>query len=225
MLALLALPAAAQTVRPLINELGNPAHGRVEYFNDANVPLNVVVDVRSFTVSERGELSYAPLDPGVHIKLSATSFRVGPKQSYYLFYEATSDHAPAWFVIYANFSGFGLRTANGMNVRLQLPHTVYLLPKGGLEKADVRINRAEYDPASKKLLVEAENLGSSFGRVEESWLSAGRKKQEGSGFPIFPHSKRIMEYSWQGEGSPSRVELQFERFHLDRDTSQSGGSR
>jgi uncharacterized membrane protein len=32
----------AQTVRPLIAELGNPAKGRVEYVNDSLTPLNVV---------------------------------------------------------------------------------------------------------------------------------------------------------------------------------------
>ena len=38
-----AVGAAAQTVRPLINELGNPSKGRVEYVNDGLTPLNVVL--------------------------------------------------------------------------------------------------------------------------------------------------------------------------------------
>ena len=74
-------------------------------------------------------LSYRPLDPNIHLKLSATSFRIQPKQTYYVFYEASAPPSPTWFVIYASFSGFAFRTAQGMNVRLQLPHTVYLLPK------------------------------------------------------------------------------------------------
>jgi len=51
----LALSAAAiaQTVRPVINELGNPAKGRVEYVNDSLTPLNVVLEAKSFTVSEK----------------------------------------------------------------------------------------------------------------------------------------------------------------------------
>ena len=34
----------AQTVRPVINELSNPAKGRVEYVNDSLTPLNVVLE-------------------------------------------------------------------------------------------------------------------------------------------------------------------------------------
>ena len=49
--------AAAQTVRPLINELGNPSKGRVEYVNDGLTPLNVVLEARSFTVTETGDIN------------------------------------------------------------------------------------------------------------------------------------------------------------------------
>src|SRR5450631_4523552 len=112
--------ASAQTVRPLIAELGNPAKGRVEYVNDSLTPLNVVLEPKSFTVSETGEISYRPLDPSLHLKLSTTSFRIQPQQTYYVFYEATAPQSPAWFVIYAAFSGFPFRTSQGMNVRLEL---------------------------------------------------------------------------------------------------------
>jgi hypothetical protein len=55
---------SAQTVRPVINELvGNPVKGRVEYVNDSLTPLNVVLEARSFTVSETGEISYRPSIP------------------------------------------------------------------------------------------------------------------------------------------------------------------
>ena len=37
----------AQTVRPLINELKNPAKGEVEYVNDSLTPLNVVLEMKS----------------------------------------------------------------------------------------------------------------------------------------------------------------------------------
>src|SRR6266571_4878351 len=42
-----AVLAPAQTVRPLINELSNPAKGRVEYVNDSFTPLNVVLEAKS----------------------------------------------------------------------------------------------------------------------------------------------------------------------------------
>ena len=71
----------AQTVRPLINELSNPAKGRVEYVNDSLTPLNVVLEPKSFTVSATGEITYRPLDANVHLKLSTTSFRIQPQQT------------------------------------------------------------------------------------------------------------------------------------------------
>lgn len=188
-----AVAAAAQTVRPLINELGNPSKGRVEYVNDGLTPLNVVLEARSFTVTETGEINYRPLDADIHLKLSATSFRVQPQQTYYVFYEASSVKSPQWFVIYAAFTGFNFRTAQGMNVRLELPHTVYLLPKAGLEKPDIIIDRAELDPAANKVTLEVENQGNNFGRVMETQLVYSKKKQDAPGFPVFPHSKRILE--------------------------------
>ncbi len=206
--------AAAQTVQPLIAELGENAKGRVEYINDASMPLNVVVEAKSFTVSETGEISYRPLDPNIHLRLSATSFRIQPHQTYYLFYEASTQDAPAWFVIYASFSGFGLKTQQGISVRLSLPHTVYLLPKRTLEKNELRVTRADYDPSTRKLLLELENTGPSFGRVLESWM-IGRKKVEAPGFPVFPHSKRQMEFTYDADKAPDKVELDFERFKIE----------
>src|SRR2546423_13954522 len=103
----LAAAASAQTVRPVVNELvGNPVKGRVEYVNDGLTPLNVVLEAKSFTVTETGDIQYRPLDPEIHLKLSTTSFRVQPQQTYYVFYEASSPKSPQWFVIYAAFSGF-----------------------------------------------------------------------------------------------------------------------
>ncbi len=215
-LCLVALPVAAQTVRPVVVELGNPAKGRVEYVNDSALPVNVVVEAKSFSVSETGDVAYRDLDSNIHLKLSATSFRISPQQTYYLFYEASTDHAPAWFVLYASFSGFGLRTQQGISVRLQLPHTIYLLPKTTVQKADIRVNRVAYDAVNKKLLLEVENMGANFGRVRQSWLFGG-KRTEGPGFPMFPQSRRRMEYAWDGATAPTKIELDFEKFKVEAD--------
>ena len=209
--------ANAQTVRPVISELGDPGKGRVEYVNDGLTPLNVMLKAKSFTVSEKGEINYRPLDPNIHLKLSATSFRIQPKQTYYVFYEASASPSPTWFVIYASFSGFAFRTAQGMNVRLQLPHTVYLLPKQRTEKADVRVVRAELDAPGNRVILEVENTGDNFGRVLQTQLASGRKKQDAPGFPIFPHSKRILEVPLEAKADtvPDEVSLQFENFKVE----------
>jgi hypothetical protein len=224
-MALAIASAQAQTVRPVINELNNPAKGRVEYVNDGLTPLNVVLEAKSFSVSEIGEISYRPLDPGIHLKLSTTSFRIQPQQTYYVFYEANSTASPAWFVIYANFSGFPFRTAQGMNVRLQLPHTVYLLPKQGVEKSEVRVARAELSPQENKVFLEVENTSNNFGRVLETDLVYSKKKQEAPGFPIFPHSKRILEIPLEqkpeGENVPVTVLLTLQNFKVEEKLTRS----
>ncbi len=223
-----AVLAPAQTVRPLINELSNPAKGRVEYVNDSFTPLNVVLEAKGFSVSETGEITYRPLDPSIHLKLSTTSFRVQPKQTYYVFYEASAPQSPSWFVIYAAFSGFPFRTAQGMNVRLELPHTVYLLPKQSADKSEVRVARAELSPSDNKVLLEVENTGNNFGRILQTQLVYSRKKQEAPGFPIFPHSKRILEVPLEekaeGENVPVSVLLQFQNFKVEEKLQRRNSS-
>lgn len=212
---MLAQPIAAQTVRPVISELGNPAKGRIEYYNDSLTPLNVVLEPKSFTVSEKGEITYRPLDDTIHLKLSTTSFKIPPQQSFYVFYEANTQTAPGWFVIYAAFSGFPFRTQQGMNIRLELPHTVYLLPKGTLGKSDIVVDQLEFKAAEKKLVVGVENTGDKFGRVEETVVMFGKKKQEASGFPVFPHKRRVMEIALEEGQTPSSVVLQFQNFKVE----------
>ncbi len=92
--------SAAQTIRPVLSEYAATAKGRVELTNDSIVPLTVIVTPKSLEVSETGEISYGPLAAEIHLKLSAMSFRIAPKQSYYMFYEAKADKLPAWFVMY-----------------------------------------------------------------------------------------------------------------------------
>jgi hypothetical protein len=123
-------------------------------------------------------------------------------------------------VIYAAFSGFPFRTAQGMNVRLELPHTVYLLPKGTVERADVIVSRAELHPEENKVVVEVENQGDNFGRVFETQLVYDKKKQEAQGFPVFPHSKRMLEIPLaekaEAENVPFQVTLQFQKFKIEQ---------
>ncbi len=220
LLCLSALAIPAQTVKPVVSELGNPAKGRIEYYNDSLNPLNVVLEPKSFTVSETGEITYRPLDSTVHLKLSTTSFKIMPQQSYYVFYEANTDASPAWFVIYAAFSGFPFRTQQGMNIRLELPHTVYLLPKGSLGKHDVVVEKLDFKPAEKKLVVEVYNNGNTFGRVQETIVHFGGKKQEAPGFPIFPHKRRILEVALQEQSAPTGVTLQFQDFKIEEKVQQ-----
>jgi hypothetical protein len=210
----------AQTVSPLIDEnrLGAPgkiAKGKIEYVNDGLESLFVTLDTRSFTVSDKGELSYRPLDSNIHVKFSAMSFRILPKQTYFVFYEASSDSLPAWFVVYASFSGFSQRTAEGFKIQIQLPHTVYLLPNQKLKKDELQVQRAEYQPVRKKIVLRVQNSGPAFGRVLEADASAGRKHSIQGGFPVFPQAPREIEIPWEESDPPQKITLRLDGFTLD----------
>lgn len=215
-LFLFSLPAAAQTVRPILLEHGEKGHGKYELVNDTLMPLNVVLEAKSFTVNERGDISYRPLDKSIHLRLARMSFRIPPQQSYWVFYEATADQLPAWFVIYANFTGYPFKSASGMNIQVELPHTAYLLPKGDLKQPDVSLVRAEYRPTAHKVVVEVSNQSALFGRALAAEISGGRSKTTQNGFPLFPNSHRQVEIAWEGDEPPQKLKLRFAKFTLEQ---------
>src|SRR5258708_29831138 len=89
--------SAAQTVRPVIVQYNGTARGKFELVNNTLQPMNVVIEPKSFTITEEGDGVYGPLAKDIHLKLSAMSLSIPPKQSRYVFYEATADSLPAWF--------------------------------------------------------------------------------------------------------------------------------
>ena len=105
LLFLSACVASAQTIRPVIVEYVGQAKGRFELLNDSLVPTNVIVEPKGFLIRATGQVIYQDLDPSLHVKLSATSLRIPPKQGRFVFYEAKADLLPAWFVINCTFVG------------------------------------------------------------------------------------------------------------------------
>ncbi len=220
LISVLSAVVQAQTVRPLIDEnvvkaAGRKASGKIEYYNDSLQPLNVTLEAKSFSVSSTGEISYRQLDGDIHLKLSEMSFRIPPRQSHYVFYQAWSDKLPAWCVLYAAFSGFRERTPEGFMIQVQLPHTIYLLPKRRLQKAELSIVRAEYLPQANKVVVRVANSGDAFGRVLEADVQGRKTRATQGGFPLFPNSQRQVEIPWQAASVPSKVVLHFERFTME----------
>ena len=187
-LLLCALPLRAQTVRPLIDEnivqeRDKKAKGKIEYVNDSLEPLTVTLDTQSFTVSDAGAISYRPLDSSIHIKLSASSFKILPKQSYLVFYEATADSIPSWFVVYATFAGYKEKTAEGLKIHLLLPHTIYLLPKQEAKREEIAVKTVKYDRGAKVVTVRVENRGPAFCRVLEAKVTSSQDESTSNGFP------------------------------------------
>jgi hypothetical protein len=215
--ACLAAPRAlsAQTVSPPIAEYQERARSSFQLINSTIFPLSVVLEVHGFTVTEQGEVQEVPLDTArVRVKLSAMSFRIPPRQTYTVFYEATADSVPAWFNIVSAMTG--AKTENGLNVRILLPHVVYLNQKEPLKKEQVALRAFEVDTASGKLRLQLENLGPNLGRVQRVTVTAGKTTSvPGAGFPLFPHMLRWTEVDWPKGLTPERLTVRFARFSMD----------
>jgi hypothetical protein len=210
-----ARPLAGQSVSPPIAEYQERARSSFQLINSTIFPLSVVLEVHGFTVTEQGEVQEVPLDTAkVHVKLSAMSFRIPPRQTYTVFYEASADSVPAWFNIVSAMTG--AKTENGLNVRILLPHVVYLNQKEPLKKEQVALRAFEVDTASGKLRVQLENLGPNLGRVQQVTATAGKTTSApGAGFPLFPHMLRWTEVDWPRGLAPERLTVRFTRFSMD----------
>jgi hypothetical protein len=215
-LLLLLYPSAAlqaQSISPVIVEYQGKARGSFELKNDTLFPFSVVLEPLSFSVDADGNPRYRRLDPEIRVRCSATSFRIPPKQSYTVYYEANAEQLPTWFTIYATIAS-GTVSQQGVRVALRLPHTVYLLPKKKFDRGSVVFLRAESIPRQKKVELELQNSGEQFARVQEVELDSASGKKTYSGFPFFPGQRRKLELDWDKAAGPSRVVLKFDKFKV-----------
>jgi len=197
----------AQTIQPLVAEYQTNARGRVEVRNNGDVPLQVVVEPRGFSVGEDGHLRDEPLPAGISVTLSAMSFRLPAHQSRFVFYQASSDRAPAWFVLYANLSGYPKRDSSGVNVQLELPHVVYILPKETLRSSDVRVVESRFNRETKRVEIVVQNDGALFGRIAQVQVAGGGDRITAPGFPLFPGGRRRIDVAWPNEAQPETVHI------------------
>src|SRR5205814_1622043 len=108
------------------------------------------------------------------------------------------------------------RTDAGVNVRILLPHVVYLNQKQPLRKEEVAVRAFELDSAAKVARVELENTGANLGRVLQVNAATGKTQSlPGSAFPLFPHSRRWTEVPWSLDSMPNRVQIRFAKFAID----------
>jgi hypothetical protein len=213
--ALTAARLAAQTISPPIAEYQERARGSFQLTNTTLYPLNVVVELRGFRITEQGEMVDQPLDTSrVHVKLSAMSFRIAPRATYNVFYEAKADSAPAWFNILSAMTG--ARTDNGINLRIILPHVVYLNQKTALARTDVQVRAFEFDSAGGRVRVQLENAGPRLGRILAVTASGpDGSSKPAAGFPLMPGTRRWTELEWRHPTAPDRVAIRSAKFTLD----------
>src|SRR5688500_12125505 len=209
-----ATPLAAQTVSPPIAEYQERARSSFQLINGSIFPLAVVLEVKGFDITERGDVIETPLDTArLRVKLSATSFRIPPRSTYTVFYEAAGDSVPAWFQIMAALSG--ARTDNGINLRILLPHVVYLNQKAPLRRESVVVHRFEVDPAGGKARALLENTGAELGRVLELAFDSPAGDSRSGGFPLLPGRRRWVELDWRQPAPPNRLVVRTAKFTLD----------
>lgn len=206
---------AAQTVSPPIVEYQERARASFQLSNGSIFPLTVVLEPHGFDITENGDVVSLPFDTArIHLKLSATSFRLEPRATYNVFYDARADSLPAWFTITAAMSG--ARTDDGLNLRIILPHVVYLNQKQPLRKEEVVVRRLELDPGTKKVRVLLENLSAKLGRVLEFSVASAKGQSRSTGaFPLLPGHRRWAEVDWGLDQPPVRVLARFAKFSID----------
>lgn len=221
---LLFAPAAvrAQAISPIISEYHGKAQGQFQITNDTIFPLDVILEPFSFVADEKGQPIYGPLEPSIHVRLSATSFRLAPKQIYTVYYDASADVLPAWFSIYATVT----RANNHSDVRVafQLPHTVYLLPATTVNRESVQVKRI-VRLASGAVGIEIENRGKDYARVQEVDLVTDSGKKVFPGFPFFPHQRRIIVLPPDQGAEPQKVVIKFPKFKVEEPVEGSGASK
>jgi hypothetical protein len=219
---LMAVPVIrAQSISPVIVEYREKAKGQLWVTNDTLYPMDVVLEAFSFRVDESGEPHYGPLERDIRVRFSPTGFRLGPLQHYAVSYEALAEPLPAWFTIYATVTRADSRS--DLRVAMQLPHTVYILPRKSLEREAVLFHRAERG-ANGQIHVEIENGSEEFARVQEVEVISTSGKTTYPGFPFFPRQRRILSLEVDPDTHPQRVILKFARFKLEQPIHEVGES-
>jgi uncharacterized protein (UPF0212 family) len=126
-LLFLGLSVSAQTVSPVIVECGKKCSGAFSVTNNGLTPLAVTVEARSFSMDTQGHATYRTLDAAADLKLDEGSARIAPKGIHTFSYELKCSAVPCSVTLLSSMV-VG-RTADGIMVRVQLPHTVYACEK------------------------------------------------------------------------------------------------
>ena len=169
---------AAQSIAPPIAEYRNAkANGMFEIQNNADYPMAVVLETKSFEVDDRGQVRYRPLDPGIKIEMGASSFLLRAHDSRMIFYKATFVSTPASFSILPTMTKAGV--LQGLRVNYILPHMIYVYQKEKFQRSDIKVELVDG-------VLRIQNLSSKLGRVE----AVQAPKQDLGGFPLFPGQTR-----------------------------------
>jgi len=121
------LGVSAQTVSPMVVECGKKCRGEFSITNNGLTPLAVTIEARSFSLDTLGRATNRPLDPTVDLKLEEGSARVAPKGTHIFAYQLKCSAPPCSVALLSSMVAG--HTANGVIVRVQLAHTIYVCEK------------------------------------------------------------------------------------------------
>ena len=200
----------AQSVSPVIAEYRERASGSFQVTNGTGVPMSVVFEAKSFSIDEDGKGEFRELDLGTHLELSASSVRLEARDSATIFYKVTAEKAPAWLSIYSVFSP--VKMGQGLNVRVMLPHTVYLYQKDDLERSAIKLEAVNYNPVQHRVEFTVTNTSDRAGRSSGISVEGEHSSATASGFPVLPHETRRVLVEWKEKHLPRTLEVDFAGF-------------
>jgi hypothetical protein len=139
--------------------------------------MAVVLETRSFTVDEHGQVQYRSLDAGIQIQMGASSFVLRPHDRRMIFYKASFPSAPVSFSIIPTMTKAVAVT--GVRINYILPHMIYVYQKEKLQRSDINVKLEDG-------VLHVQNLSRKLGRV----IAVQASKEELGGFPLFPGQTR-----------------------------------
>lgn len=123
-LILLAAMACAQTVSPVTAESGKgKARGFFTTKNNSTDAEVVTIVAQSFSTDKTGKPMFRPLDTDVHVRLAATSVKVGPQQSHMFDYDID---CPQGCAVVFEVTFMGKKTSDGLQLALHIPTAAYV---------------------------------------------------------------------------------------------------
>ncbi len=206
---------SAQSIEPPIVTLeGRAKHGQLVIANGSLFPLSFVLEPLSFVIGPSGELVLLPLDTArIHLRLTAMSGRVPPRQRQRIAYAVTADSLPSWFAIVVSFNEAA--PIGGLVVRLQMTQIVYLNQRGAATAADIALEGVTFDSLSGVVRARIVNHSAKLTRLSSLRLvtADGRSFAVDAG-PIFPNHTTEFVHRWTERGVPTTAVAAFTGFSL-----------
>jgi len=214
--------SAAQSVSPVSSVFTGGGKGDLTLTNLTLVPMSVTLQAVDFSVSGDKKVTPSGLSPHIHVKFSKSGVRIAPKDSVHIFFDASADSYPAWFMIYAAFQQ--AEHHDGLNIGTQLGHPVYMYQKENASRDEVAIQEAVFDPVTHKLKITMENRGGKLSRPSLSFPQLHDNQFRMRLLPVFPNQTTATYFDLSlvdvlKDKTPTSIVVEFPHFRLSSPVS------